>query len=142
MAFSGPLEDRLAIRELLDTYADAVERVDADAWGQTWAEESEWSMPDYPEFPTTNGRAAITALWVEAMKHYPGVHFHAWPGEIVVEGDHACVRTYTAETYDQEGVTKRDRGVYEDSCVKIEGRWYFAKRIFRNIHRQQGPKGL
>jgi len=142
MPFTGPFEDRLAIRELLDTYADAVERVDANAWAQTWAEDSEWSMPDYPEFPTTRGRDAIAALWVEAMKHYPGVHFHAWPGAIEITGDTAQVRSYTAETYDQNGVTMRDRGVYEDACVKIDGRWYFARRVFRNIHRQHGPKGL
>ena len=39
MAFTGPLEDRIAIRELLETYADAVCRVDAEAWGSTWAED-------------------------------------------------------------------------------------------------------
>ena len=38
MPFSGPVEDRLAIRELLETYADAVTRQDAEAWGSTWAE--------------------------------------------------------------------------------------------------------
>ncbi|MDR2858692.1 MAG: nuclear transport factor 2 family protein, partial [Novosphingobium sp.] len=68
MPFTGPCEDRLAIRELLETYADAVTRADAAAWGDTWAEDGEWSMPDYPEFPTTTGRREIVALWVEAMK--------------------------------------------------------------------------
>ena len=33
MPFTGPAEDRLAIRELLETYADAVTRCDAEAWG-------------------------------------------------------------------------------------------------------------
>jgi hypothetical protein len=50
------------------------------------------------------------------------------------------MRSYTAEVYDQDGVTLRDRGVYEDTCVKREGRWLFASRSFRNIHRQQAPK--
>ena len=32
MPFTGPGDHRLAIRELLETYADAVTRCDADAW--------------------------------------------------------------------------------------------------------------
>jgi uncharacterized protein (TIGR02246 family) len=135
MAFTGPIEDRLAIRELIDSYADAVIRNDADDWGALWAEDSVWSMPDYPEFPETRGRDAIVTMWVGAMAHYPGIIFTAGPGSIVVEGDRATVRCYTSEVYDQEGVTKRDRGAYEDICVKQDGKWLFQSRTFRNIHR-------
>jgi len=141
MPFTGPAEDRLAIRELLDAYADAVTQCDAAAWGATWAEDGEWSLPDYPEIGTTKGRDAIVAMWVEAMKGYPGIMFEAWPGSIEVEGDYAVVRSYTAEVYDQNGVTLRDRGAYEDTCVKRDGRWLFKSRSFRNIHRQTAPKG-
>ena len=141
MPFTGPAEDRLAIRELLETYADSVTRRDADAWGATWAEDGVWSMPDYPEFPTQNGRANIVGLWVEAMKQYPGIMFEAWPGSIEIDGDHATVRSYTSEIYDQGEVTMRDRGVYEDECVKRDGQWLFKSRSFRNIHRQHAPKG-
>ncbi|MBP8233537.1 MAG: nuclear transport factor 2 family protein [Rhizorhabdus sp.] len=142
MPFTGPAEDRLAIRELLETYADAVTRLDAVAWGSTWAEDGEWSLPDYPELGTTKGRQAIVAMWTEAMKSYPGIMFEAWPGSIEVDGDRAVVRSYTAEVYDQGEVTLRDRGVYEDVCVKVDGRWLFKSRSFRNIHRQHGPKGV
>ncbi|MDE2597344.1 MAG: nuclear transport factor 2 family protein [Sphingomonadales bacterium] len=141
MPFTGPFEDRLAIRELLETYADAVTRCDAAAWGETWAEDGVWSMPDYPEFPTQHGKAAIVGLWVEAMKQFPGIMFEAWPGSIEVTGNRATVRSYTSEIYDQDGLTKRDRGVYEDSCVKVDGQWRFASRTFRNIHRQHAAKG-
>ena len=136
MVFTGPTEDRLAIRELLETYADAVTRCDAAAWGATWAEDAEWSLPDYPEIGTTSGRAAIVAMWVEAMKHYPGIIFQAWPGSIEIDGDRATVVSYTSEVYDQNGVTKRDRGVYHDMCVKENGQWLFQHRTFKNIHRQ------
>ena len=37
MPFTGPAEDRLAIRELIESYADAVIRTDAEAWGATWS---------------------------------------------------------------------------------------------------------
>jgi len=141
MTFTGPFEDRLAIRELLETYADAVTRRDAEAWGATWAEDADWSLPDYPEIGTTTGRDAIVAMWIEAMKAYPGIMFEAWPGSIEVDGDRAVVRSYTSEIYDQDGVTMRDRGVYQDICIRIDGRWFFKSRTFRNIHRQHAPKG-
>ena len=142
MPFTGPFEDRLAIRELLEAYADAVTRIDAHDWAATWAEDAEWSLPDYPELGTTRGRAAIKAMWIEAMKNYPGIMFEAWPGSIEVDGDTAKMRSYTSEIYDSEGVTTRDRGVYEDVCVKRNGQWMFQSRSFRNIHRQHAPKGL
>jgi ketosteroid isomerase-like protein len=142
MPFTGPAEDRLAIRELLETYADAVTRCDANDWGACWAEDGEWEMPDYPEFPPQKGKVAIVGLWIEAMKGYPGIMFEAWPGSIEVNGDRAIMRSYTSEVYDQDGVTMRDRGRYEDVCVKVDGKWHFASRTFRNIHRQHAPKGI
>ena len=141
MPFTGPAEDRLAIRELLEAYADAVTQCDAAAWGETWAEDASWSLPDYPEMGVTQGRAAIVAMWVEAMKNYPGIMFEAWPGSIEVTGASATMRSYTSEVYEQDGATVRDRGVYEDVCVKQDGRWLFKSRSFRKIHRQTGPRG-
>jgi ketosteroid isomerase-like protein len=136
MGFVGPLEDRIAIRELLDDYADAVTIRDADAWGACWAEDAVWSLPDYPEIGETRGKKAIVAMWVEAMKAYPGIMFEAWPGSIIVKGDRAEVRSWTSEVYDQGGATKRDRGRYDDVCVKVGGKWLFKSRIFRSMHRQ------
>ncbi len=137
MTFTGPAEDRLAIRELLEAYADAVCRCDAGDWGNLWAEDAVWSLPDYPQYPETVGRPAIVAMWVEAMKAYPGILFQAWPGSIDVDGDRAVVRSWTSEVYDQGGKVHRDQGRYEDVCVRVDGRWLFASRSFRNVHRQQ-----
>ena len=137
MLFTGPAEDRLAIRELLEAYADAVSRFDADDWSALWAEDGVWSLPDYPEYPDTVGRAAIREMWVTAMKDYPGIMFVAWPGSIKIDGNRAEVRSRTSEVYnDTEGKVHRDRGRYEDVCVKVNGQWLFQSRAFRNIHRQ------
>lgn len=141
MPFTGPAEDRQAIRELIEANADAVVLRDAEAWGQTWADDAEWSLPDYPEIGTTFGRTAIVAMWVEAMKAYPGILFQSWPGSIEVEGDLARVRSYTSEVYDQNGATMRDQGRYNDVCVKQHGHWLFKSRVFKNVHRQHTPRG-
>ncbi|HEX8445756.1 MAG TPA: nuclear transport factor 2 family protein [Sphingomonas sp.] len=135
MAFEGPIEDRLAIRELLDAYADAVCRNDPDDWGATWADDAVWSLPDYPEIGEVHGRAAIVEMWNGAMAHYPGIIFTTTPGAILVDGDRAIVRSWTSEVYDRDGITKRDRGRYDDVCVKQNDRWAFASRTFTNIHR-------
>lgn len=135
MPFKGPLEDRIAIRELLETYADAVCRVDAEAWGSTWAEDGLWEMPDYPGMGAITGRANIVAFWKKAMQGFPGLVFTATPGSIVVNGDEARVVSYTTEVYDQHGVTQRALGRYEDILVKRSGLWFFKERRFRYIHR-------
>lgn len=137
MSNTGSVEDRLAIRELLENYADAVCCNDAESWGSNWAEDGVWEMPDYPQFGTTRGRKAIVEMWKAAMANYPGIIFVATPGEIRVDGDRATVRSYTSEVYDDAaGKTHRDRGRYEDELVKRNGKWLFLKRSFRNIHRE------
>jgi ketosteroid isomerase-like protein len=136
MSFTGPIEDRVAIRELLDSYSDAVCTVDADAWGATWAEDAEWELPDYPEIGRIVGKDNIIAAWKAAMVQYPGIIFVTSPGSIAVQGERAVVRCYTSEVYDSNGVTKRDRGRYDDVLVKRAGHWLFQKRVFRNIHRE------
>lgn len=139
MSFSGPSEDRLAIRELIDAYADAVTRNDAAAWAATWAQDGEWLIPDGAgQTLTACGRAAIVDLWTEAMKQFPGVLFQAWPGAISIDGLHAAVCCYTCETYGSEAGTTTVRGSYEDLCVKQDGQWRFRRRAFTVLASSQG----
>jgi ketosteroid isomerase-like protein len=137
MAFEGPFEDRLAIRELLEAYSDAVCNVDADAWGATWAEDGVWELPDYPEIGKITGKNNIVVAWKAAMAGYPGIVFVATPGSIIVTGDTASSRSYTSEVFnDKDGVTNRHRGRYEDVLVKRAGKWLFKNRRFKNIHKE------
>ena len=136
MAFIGPLEDRVAIRELVDSYGDAVSRYDADAWGANWAEDSVWVL-NLPELPQVEGRKAIVELWVQAMANYDWVLMTAKPGEIVVNGDRATGRFWTAEvTRLKSGEEQRISGRYVDEYVKRSGRWYFKSRTYQMMHLQ------
>jgi hypothetical protein len=136
MAFEGRAKDRLAIRELLEAYADAVCVVDPIAWGNTWAEDGVWELPDYPQVGKIVGKANIVTAWKAAMTQFPGVIFIATPGSIKINADEAVVRSYTSEVYNKDGVTKRDRGRYDDVVVKRGGKWLFKSRVFKNIHRE------
>lgn len=137
MAFTGPFEDRLMIRELMDSYADAITRVDAEDYAKCWADEgAEWSIPWYPDIGTIQGKDNIMATWVEAMKVFAGDMFNMWPGSIEVDGDRAKVTAYTSEVFIIEDTVLRDNGFYEDECVKVDGQWYFQKRTFWLKQRQ------
>lgn len=137
MPFTGPFEDRLMIRELIDSYSDAISRVDADDYAQCWADEGAiWSIPWYPAIGTIEGKGNILSFWVEAMKTFAGDHFTMVPGSIEVDGNTAKVTAYSAEVYDIGDTIFRDRGYYEDLCVKVGGRWFFKEKTFHLKHRQ------
>ncbi|TNE37665.1 MAG: nuclear transport factor 2 family protein [Sphingomonadales bacterium] len=134
--YTGPIEDRLAIRELIETYADAVNRCDKELWASLWVEDSHWDLSHYPELGVVSGKQAIVDLWVGAMPHYPKLSFVVSLGMIRVDGDQAEARTYFSEVYEEPGTgkDKRARACYNDRLVKQGGQWFFQTRLFSIIH--------
>ncbi len=141
MPFTGPLEDRMAIRELMDTHAHGVMTLDAELWGSIWAEDAYWELPEYPDLGGFSGKAAIVAGWTESMKHYgldnctkPMVYFMQ-PGSIEVDGDAARAVAYTIEIFDDPASGKRVRatGRYDDELKRIDGAWKFTRRSYRTV---------
>jgi uncharacterized protein (TIGR02246 family) len=134
MSFTGPLEDRVAIRELIEHYADAVTRRDADDWSQVWAEDAVWCLPDYPGMERFEGRAAIVDGWKKSMADFPGISYLAVPGAINVSGNRATARTFTDEVFPMPGrAALRQRGRYDDELAKIDGAWKFTRRIYSTV---------
>jgi hypothetical protein len=141
MAFTGPLEDRVLIRELMDTHAHGVMTLDADLWGSIWADDAYWELPEFPDLGGFDGKPAIVAGWMESMKHYgldgmskPMIYFMQ-PGAIAVDGDRATAVAYTIEIYDDPASGKRVHatGRYDDQLEKREGRWLFTRRSYRTV---------
>ena len=83
MSSSNEVSDQFAIRNLIETYADAVFRRDAEAWGATWAQDATWHLMGN----TVAGRPAIVGAWSEAMKGFKFVAFFSQPGPIQINGD-------------------------------------------------------
>lgn len=134
MQFEGPVEDRLAIRELVDSYGDAVARHNAADWGSNWAEDSVWTL-NLPDLPKVEGRVNIVALWSKAMAEYEYVLMTAKPGSIQVNGNRATGRFWTSEiTRLKTGEEQRIAGRYEDEYIKLNGRWFFKSRSYNMIH--------
>ena len=134
--FSGPIEDRLAIRELAETYGDGVVRHDAETWSSVWADDAHWDFMGMQ----IDGREAIVALWNQAMSGLDAVSFQCVPASIEVSGDTATGRVQTQEVLKlKDGTTRMIGGLYTDTLVKREGRWVYASRAFR-IVAEYNPK--
>ena len=135
MAFSGPIEDRLAIRELMDIYADAVNQRDAELWGSTWAEGSSWKLPVIPGMENVAGKENIVAAWNAGMAMFPFIFMSISVGDIQVDGDRATARAYTTEVGTTlDGTEIRPRGQYDDKLIKVDGEWLFIQRIFNSLY--------
>lgn len=129
MTFTGPFEDRLAIHELVASYADAITIRDPEGWKALWAEESEWRLPLIPGMENIKGRDAIFAAWEAAMKDFPKMVGTSGLGMLKIDGDTAKGRAYPRELIiNDDGSTRTDYGCYEDEYVKIDGQWLFKSR--------------
>jgi len=135
MNFSGSTEDRLAIRELMDVYADAVNQRDTALWASTWAEGSSWKLPVIPGMENVSGKENIVTAWQAGMAMFPFIFMSISVGFIRVDGDAATARCYTTEVGTTlDGTEIRPRGQYDDKLVKIDGQWFFSERIFNSLY--------
>lgn len=135
MTSMGTTDDRFAIRELLDRYADGVNQRSAEIWGSTWAEDSEWNLPVVPGYEEVKGKANIVDAWVASMKLFPFVHMMCSVGQTQFDGARCQLRSYTAEVAEMaDGTVIRPRGQYDDVVVKQDGEWLFEKRSFTPLH--------
>ena len=129
MISSGPIEDRLMIRELVESYNDAVMRFDKAAWAENWREDATWALPGTGDGIT--GRDNFVPMWENAMSAFEFVGFFASAGPITVNGDQASGIWYQQEfLHQKDGVKRNVTGKYTDDYVKVDGRWYFQKRVY------------
>jgi uncharacterized protein (TIGR02246 family) len=134
MISSGPMADRLAIRELVESYNDAVMRFDADAWAANWTDDAVWSLPGMGD---VTGKATFLPMWQQMMAGFSFVGFFASAGPIVVTGDTAHATWYQQEfLHQKDGVKRTITGQYEDDYVKRGGRWFFQKRVYKVLNAQ------
>ncbi|MEM7410119.1 MAG: nuclear transport factor 2 family protein [Myxococcota bacterium] len=125
MSFHGPLEDRLAIRELVDRYSDAVSRFDLAVWETLWAEDGEWELMGNH----LRGAEAIHDFWKAVLGSLEFVFFQAQPVAVDISGDRATGRVLVAETLKPKNGDRRVvQATYDDTYTKRDGEWRFQTR--------------
>lgn len=130
MSFSGSFDDRAAIRELLERYADAVFRRDPAQWGACWAQDGVWRLMGME----IKGREAIITAWTQAMAAFEVAAFFVQPGALAIEGATGHGRSWTHEVLKaRDGSLRRVVGAYEDRFVKEADGWRFSARSFQVV---------
>jgi ketosteroid isomerase-like protein len=124
--FSGSVADRLAIRERIESYNDAVFRQDAGDWAECWAEDAVWQVGEH----RAEGRAAIRDLWLRLMAGFDAAGMYVAHGAVSVSGDEADSRSYMLELLKHSDGTERlVSGRYDDRLRRDpDGAWRFVSR--------------
>jgi uncharacterized protein (TIGR02246 family) len=126
------------LHELVERYAQAVDRADGAAVAELFAEDGVlalWTDPTSSD-PTAEriGRAAITKS-VDSISHYVATHHTISSHTSVVEGATATGETLcTAHHLLEEGSKRSDRVLYiryVDTFVRSSGPWLFSRREMR-----------
>jgi len=135
MAYTGPLEDRIAIRELHETYADAGFRGDMEQWLGCFAEDCTWVTP-YGEM---RGKDQLRATWDQIFSNLAALGFFTVMGAIEVDGDTATDRAYIREVFNaKDGSIEKLVGSYTDQLVRQNGQWKFVRREYAVLIREGG----
>jgi uncharacterized protein (TIGR02246 family) len=130
-------EDEMALRNLMARYSDAVNRVDADAWIATWAEDAVWNLLGNP----VSGKDNILALWKQMMSSFEFALMLPSTCLFEVDGDTASGHWYLTEyTRDPEGAASTVLSRYTDTYTRKEGQWLFQSRDYSFIY--NGPADL
>lgn len=126
--FTGSIEDRLAIRERIEAYNDAVFRRDPDDWAECWAQDAKWEVAGR----SANGREAIRTLWIELMQGLEAAGMYVAHASVAVDGDGADSRSYMLELLKQkDGVERLVSGRYDDRLRRDDdGQWRFVSRSY------------
>ena len=125
------LAAKLAIRELVARYSEAVSRGDAKAFGETWAEDGEWLLMGQRAV----GPEATTAQWQRLVRGFDFVVQFSHGGIIDVEGDTATGRWQISEHgRGLDGSTFFSMGFYADRYVCVDGCWRFQSRHFEVVY--------
>jgi hypothetical protein len=132
MAFYGPLEDRIAIQELVAEYGDAVSRRNKIDFANTWDLQGVWHLP---WLEPVSGRDAIADVWEGQINNYPFHNFSGYLGSIEIDGNYAKGRLWTSELVaNSKGQSGVVTGLYDDEFVKRGNRWLFARKVFTPLH--------
>jgi uncharacterized protein (TIGR02246 family) len=129
--------DDLAVRALIERYADAVNRRDAGDFRALWTEDGVWDVFGQE----IAGRDAVLSVWQAAMKGFSFVFHVVHSAVIEVDGDAARARwTISEQLVDAKGQPGILLALYHDEYRREDGEWRIARRRLDPLY--QGPPDL
>ena len=126
-------DDYVALRQVAERYVDAVNRMDAAAWGGTFAPDGEWHLGTRVHV----GRDKVVEAWSATMSTIPNVYMHVYSGVIdAVNGDTASGRWYMGEYLNlPNGSRTMNQICYSDTYVRLDGQWFIKTRKHATLYR-------
>jgi ketosteroid isomerase-like protein len=129
--------DRLAIRELVETYAHCADRRDAKGQMSLFTEDTHFVVYMNAKDPTPSqelhSRGALAPVFAELNKYDATTHFVGQSTIFTLTGDRATGEAYCLAHHVTVDGGKRRLMLaslrYLDTFVKMDGAWLFAERL-------------
>jgi ketosteroid isomerase-like protein len=125
---TSPIEDQLAIHELLARYSHTIDGRDYAAWVDCFTPEGVLVSA----MGVSSGRAELEAFartYEESRARMPNARHFMTNIATSVDGDRATARSYVQiTTSDPRGVRVLFTGQYDDTLAKVDGAWKFVER--------------
>ncbi len=130
------LEDQVALKRLVDTFANLADNKDVASQMLLFTEDA--TVNTYfgdTLFASMTGRDEISQVFSGFLANFETVYHINGQMTVEVDGDHATADHYCQVvliSQDGEKQLKNTNGViYKDEYVRIEGKWLIAKRVAR-----------
>ena len=132
---SSEQADRLAIRELIDTYAHCADRRDANGQKALFTKDAHFVvyMGGQGSAPSQvlDGREALTPVFDDLNRYQATMHFNG-QSTITLDGDRATGESYCIAHHLSTAGDERTLMLaylrYDDTFAKTDGAWLFAER--------------
>lgn len=139
-----PVDDRVALRELVDAYAMAVDSLDVEWFSSLWTPDAVLAVHDATgetrrwHGDEIGGMVAGVSRYLRTF-HFVGNHRTRMQGT-VVSGQTYCFAHHLRKGTDESGGRAHDRVIairYDDRFERdaADGRWRFARRDVRMLWR-------
>jgi hypothetical protein len=129
--------DRLAIRELVETYAHCADRRDANGQMSLFTEDAHFvvymNAKDPKPSQELHSREELAAVFADLNKYAATMHFVGQSTILTLTADRGTGEAYCLAHHLTIGGEKRRLMIaalrYNDTFVKVDGAWLFAERL-------------